>query len=218
MRTCTKGPPCPTQETPVVVQDAPEKSFALVVKENAAVPTVKAIVRVVPNAAQSQATNSTSRSIPVDMTDNNIAQGSGCSIFINNLPANVTTPQVEEELKKFGAIKPSGIEVRSREVGGSSYAFVEFEEAASVQTAIEASPIVIVSYKAFIREKRSFRERFINGARGCGAYSFRGRGMGRSDFVNKTERGSLSGRRSGGIYKTKNGGIVRSDGPDSSIQ
>ena len=85
------------------------------------------------------------------------------------LPANVTTPQIDEELKKFGAIKPSGIEVRSREVGGSSYAFVEFEEAASVQTAIEASLVVIGGCKAFIREKRPFRERFRNGARGHGA-------------------------------------------------
>ena len=133
------------------------------------------------------------------------------------MPANVTTPQVEEELK-FGAITPSGIEVRSREVGGSSYAFVEFEEAASVQTAIEASPIVIGGCKAFIREKRPFRERFRNEARGRGAYSFRGRGIGRSDFVNKTERVSLSGRRSRGIYNIKNGGIVRSDGTDLSIQ
>lgn len=215
-----KGPPCPTQETPVVVQDAAEKSFALVVKENAAPPTVKAIVGAVPNAAQTKETtsNSTSRSIPVDMADNNIAQGSVCSIFINNLPANVTTPQVDKELKKFWAIKPSGIELRSREAGGSSYTFVEFEEAASVQTAIEASPIVIVGCKAFNREKRPFRERLKNGARGRGAYSFRGRGIGRSDFVNKTERGSLCGRRSGGIYKIKNGGLVRSDGPDSSIQ
>ena len=131
------------------------------------------------------------------------------------LPANVTTPQIDEELKKFGAINPSRIEDRSRQVGGSSYAFVEFEEAASVQTAIEASPIVIGGCKAFIREKRPFRERFRNGARGHGAYSSGVRGIGRTDFVNKTEGGSLSGRRSGGIYKTKNGGIVKSDGHDS---
>ena len=115
------------------------------------------------------------------MTDNNIAQGSGCYIFINNLPTNVTTSQVEKELKKFVAIKPSGIAVRSRKVVGFSYAFIEFEEAASVQTTIEASTILIGGCKAFIREKRHFRERFRNGARGRSAYSFLGRGIGRSN-------------------------------------
>lgn len=195
-----KGPPCLPQETPVVVQDAPDFLIALVVKENATPPIVKAIARSVPNATQSQATTSTSTSISFNMIDNNIAQGSGCSIFINNLPTNVTTPQVEEELKKFGEIKPSGIEVRSRQVGGSKSAFVEFEEVTSVQTTIEASPILIGGCKAFIREKHPFRERFRNGSRGHGGYSSRGRGIGR--------RG-----RAGGIYKIKNGGIMGSHGP-----
>ena len=53
---------------------------------------------------------------------------------------------------------------------------------------------------------------------GRSAYSSLGRGIGRSDFVSKTEGGSLSGIRSGGIYKMKNGGIVRSDGSHSTIQ
>jgi hypothetical protein len=40
--------------------------------------------------------------------------GNGCSIYIKHLPVNVTPAQVEEEFKKFGAIKPSGVQVRSK--------------------------------------------------------------------------------------------------------
>jgi RNA recognition motif-containing protein len=54
------------------------------------------------------------------MTDNNIVEGTGCSVFIKNLPVNITHSQVEEEMKKFGAIKPSGVQVRSREGSLSS--------------------------------------------------------------------------------------------------
>jgi len=58
----------------------------------------------------------------------NIAKGTGqCSIFVNNLAAKITPSQLEEEMKKFGAIKPSGVQVRNRPGAQACYGFVEFK-------------------------------------------------------------------------------------------
>lgn len=40
----------------------------------------------------------------------------GHSIYIGGLPLSATDTQLEEEFKKFGAIKPNGIQVRSNKV------------------------------------------------------------------------------------------------------
>ncbi|VAH67008.1 unnamed protein product [Triticum turgidum subsp. durum] len=44
----------------------------------------------------------------------------GFSIFIKGLPYNSTVPMVEEEFKKFGTIKPDGIQVRNNKVSCNS--------------------------------------------------------------------------------------------------
>lgn len=38
------------------------------------------------------------------------------SIYIRGLPLNAEAAQVEEEFKKFGPIKPGGVQVRSNRV------------------------------------------------------------------------------------------------------
>lgn len=40
----------------------------------------------------------------------------GYSIFVKSLPYNATVEMVEQEFKKFGAIKPGGVQVRNRQV------------------------------------------------------------------------------------------------------
>lgn len=54
----------------------------------------------------------------------------GHSIYIRNLPLNVTVGQLEAEFKKFGPIKPEGIQVRNNKViialGGFQIAFLHF--------------------------------------------------------------------------------------------
>jgi len=110
-------------KTPVVVQEAPKQSYASILKKNAAQqptvaikkpPLVRTITRTSaqPNSAQlSPNSNSTPVNMPVNYST---ADGNGkCSIFINNLSVNITPPQVEEELEKFGALKPCGVQVRS---------------------------------------------------------------------------------------------------------
>ena len=165
------GPLGPSPETPLVVQDEPKKSYASIVKESAAQPSVAlkqpSLVRAIAasNPAQRPAVAAISRppsSTPVNKTDNSTAKESGWSIFINDLPLNATLRQVEEKFMKFGAIKPSGIQVRNRQGGGSRYGFVEFEEAASVQAAVQASPILIAGRQVFVREKQPSANKSLN--------------------------------------------------------
>lgn len=215
-----EGPPA--RETSVVIQDAPKKSYASIVKvmkENAALSVAvqkPSLAKAVPSAER-QATSSSPpkasaneslSSTAVDMTDNSAspeAEGNACSIYIKHLPVNVTPAQVEEEFKKFGAIKPNGVQVRSKQ-GGFCFGFVEFEEAGSVQTALQASPITINGRQAFVEEKKTTsstratrgrpfpaRGGFRNdGIRVRGAYA--GRGNGRTDFANGAYGGRGNGR------------------------
>eukprot|EP00253_Pinus_taeda_P015618 PITA_15618 len=187
-------PPRPPQETPVEVQ-ARQMTYASVLKKNAARPAVavkkSSIVtgRAVPNSAQRTATTSISTapsSNHVNMTVKSTAEESGFSIFLKNLPVNVTVSQLGEELKKFGAIKPSGITVKSRQESGYCFGFVDFEEIASVQRAIDASPILIGGRQVVIKEKRPPGEGLTKGERERG---------GRNNFVNKRAAGgSFPGR------------------------
>ncbi|XP_021999663.1 nuclear transport factor 2-like isoform X1 [Helianthus annuus] len=66
---------------------------------------------------------------------------------------NATHALLEEEFKKFGPIKPNGIQIRNNR--GFYFGFVEFEVPDAVQKAIEASPITINGKNAVVEEKRS---------------------------------------------------------------
>ncbi|GLU01813.1 hypothetical protein SLE2022_190970 [Rubroshorea leprosula] len=52
-------------------------------------------------------------SIDVPENDNNHEEAEGYSIYIRNLPFNVTPTQLEQEFKRFGPIKQGGIQVRN---------------------------------------------------------------------------------------------------------
>ncbi|XP_035845248.1 nuclear transport factor 2 [Helianthus annuus] len=77
----------------------------------------------------------------------------GYSVYIKGLPMNATHALLEEEFKKFGPIKPNGIQIRNNR--GFYFGFVEFEVPDAVQKAIEASPITINGKNAVVEEKRS---------------------------------------------------------------
>ncbi|PPD72479.1 hypothetical protein GOBAR_DD30627 [Gossypium barbadense] len=78
----------------------------------------------------------------------------GHSIYVRNLPYTATPAQLELAFKKFGPIKRNGIQVRSNKQG-FTFGFVEFENASSVQSALEASPITIGDRQAAVEEKRT---------------------------------------------------------------
>ncbi|GKB71125.1 Ras GTPase-activating protein-binding protein 1-like protein isoform X1 [Tanacetum coccineum] len=90
---------------------------------------------------------------------NHEEEAEGYSVYIKGLPISVTQAMLEEEFKKFGPIKPNGIQVRSNRMQGFSFGFVEFEVPEAVQKAIEASPIPINGRKAIVEEKRSTMSR-----------------------------------------------------------
>ncbi|MFS8003616.1 putative Ras GTPase-activating protein-binding protein [Helianthus anomalus] len=59
----------------------------------------------------------------------------GYSVYIKGLQMNATHALLEEEFKKFGPIKPNGIQIRNNR--GFYFGFVEFEVPDAVQKAIE---------------------------------------------------------------------------------
>ncbi|GFQ07535.1 putative g3bp-like protein [Phtheirospermum japonicum] len=149
-----------------------------------------------------------SSSDSVDNEHNQEGEADGYSIYIKGLPMNATEALLEEVFKKFGTIKKDGIQVRSNKQQVFCFGFVEFEEATSVQKAIEASPVAISGRQAFIEEKRSTRNnraRFQSGRgsgfRNDGVRGGRGNyGGGRgynnkADFNNRGDFGNRAGNR-----------------------
>lgn len=219
------------------IEDAPKKSYASIVKilkDNGAPFTTATStpprslpkqeqVTVAPQPVASQHEPSVIKSNAIENGNTQEGEADGYSIYIRGLPMSATATLLETEFKKFGAIKKNGIQVRSHK--GFCFGFVEFEEMASVLSAIEASPVRIGEHQAYIEEKRSpnsrgnnNRGRFMNGrggnfrnegGRGRGNFGG-GRGYNRTDFNNRSEFGNRSGGRGG--YQNRGGdGYQRSD-------
>ncbi|KAH1074627.1 hypothetical protein J1N35_026955 [Gossypium stocksii] len=214
---------------PVVLEDAPKKSYASIVKvmktNTASAPVYVPAnnVRVAPKephfivsakpAPATEAALPNSDNAPESSNDNEEAEGH--SIYVRNLPYTATPAQLEVAFKKFGPIKRNGIQVRSNKQG-FTFGFVEFENASSVQSALEASPITIGDRQAAVEEKRTNtrvgssgtgtgtgRARYPSGKAGFRSDNFRGRGnfgsgrgggYGRNEFRNQ---GEFSGRPKG---------------------
>ncbi|PIA63155.1 hypothetical protein AQUCO_00200880v1 [Aquilegia coerulea] len=147
--------PEPASTTP---EDTPKKltqSYASILKDTKATkvtkvaPPVSARTNTVKApVAKAAAGNTEQHSTPAPApgasapNSNNGANGSniseeaeGYSIYIRSLPMNATVGQVEEEFKKFGPIRPNGVQVRSNK--GFCFGFVEFEQQSSMQSALE---------------------------------------------------------------------------------
>ncbi|KAK1407357.1 hypothetical protein QVD17_38971 [Tagetes erecta] len=137
-------------------------------------------------------------SVPVVVNDPESSKvyDEGHSIYIRNLPMNATVAQLEEEFKKFGAIKSNGIQVRSNKLQGYCFGFVEFLLLDSMHSALKAPSITIGNRQVVVEEKRTTtrvgdsgggggRGRYPSGRgggfRGRGGY-FGGRSFGRNDF------------------------------------
>ncbi|XVF32146.1 hypothetical protein REPUB_Repub17cG0056900 [Reevesia pubescens] len=233
------------------IEEVPKKSYASilkVMKENVvplSVPTHSPVRSVVKSHEQPGPAASPTAPAPASdaqISRNNVTENGnhqdveaeGPSIYVKGLPLNATPSMLENEFKKFGTIKSGGIQVRSQK--GFCFGFVEFEDASSVQSAIEASPINIGGRKAVVEEKRStsrgskgrsssgsgagYRN---EGARGRGNYGG-SRGYSRGEFGNRPEFGNRSNNRGGysnrgdgyprGEHMGSNGGRVnRSGGP-----
>lgn len=137
----------------------------------------------------------------------------GFSIFIKGLPYNSTVPMVEEEFKKFGTIKPDGIQVRNNKIDQYCFGFVEFESQQSMQAAIQASPLYIGDTEVGIEQKRT-STRVVNGvvmnAGGGGRFQY-GRGHRGDNF-----RGRGGGYMNSASYRGGDNFNRRDDGEDFS--
>ncbi|VVB07177.1 unnamed protein product [Arabis nemorensis] len=129
------------------------------------------------------------------------------SVYVRNLPSNISASEIEEEFKNFGTIKPDGVFLRTRkDVIGVCYAFVEFEDMTSVENAIKASPIYLGGRQVYIEERRP-NPAGVRGAR-------RG-GRGRGGYPTEAPRGRFGprvsgrGNQDGSDYRPRGNGYYR---------
>ncbi|KAG8652374.1 nuclear transport factor 2 isoform X2 [Manihot esculenta] len=206
---------------PGVLEEAPKKSYASIVKVMKDIKPSSVYAPTCPNVApansEKQAMNSVKSayapeavapiSVGVPESSDVHEEAEGHSIYVRNLPFNATTVQLAEVFKKFGPIKRDGIQVRSNKQG-FCFGFVEFETWSSMQSALEASPVNIGDRQAIVEEKKtntrvgnSGRGRYSSGRGGFRSDSFKnrgnfggGRGYIRNEFRNQ---GEFSGRSRG---------------------
>ncbi|XP_020407264.1 nuclear transport factor 2 isoform X1 [Zea mays] len=207
-----------TTVAPVLQEEAPKKSYASIVKvmKEVSLPAPAPPTRTAPPKPekQSPALAPVKDVLPFSSNPENgniqEPEDDAHAIYVRNLPLNATETQLEDEFKKFGTIKQNGIQVRSNKIQGFCYGFVEFEDSTSVQSAIEASPVMIGGRQCYIEEKRtpgsrgsSRGGRFVpgrgnnfrsEGTRGRGNYGG-GRGYGRGEFSYRSDYGGRSGGR-----------------------
>ncbi|XP_076945564.1 nuclear transport factor 2-like [Bidens hawaiensis] len=190
-------------ESNTKIEEAPKKSYASIVmdlKQNG-VPfsSPSPVPKKHQPRIQEQKVNSVPPPVPVPeaaiskvgAVENDIheEEGDGFSIYIKGLPMSATPAMLEDEFKKFGPIKPNGIQVQSHRQQGFCFGFVEFEQPDAVQKAIEASPVVIGGRNTVAEEKRST---YSKGARGRFPVGRGGGGFRNEDLRG---RGSYGGGR-----------------------
>ncbi|KAH9681686.1 hypothetical protein KPL71_027065 [Citrus sinensis] len=76
------------------------------------------------------------------------------SVYVRNLPPNVSESEIAEEFKKFGDLSSEGVVIRSRKDVGICYAFVEFEDMTGVRNAVEAGSAQVAGRQVYIEERR----------------------------------------------------------------
>ncbi|CAN0897686.1 Nuclear transport factor 2 [Linum grandiflorum] len=135
-----KGPQAPVVAQPPVTKSVPASSDWNHVS--------------VPVAQQSDAGFSVHPEPANDVAEDGF-EGEFKSVYVRNLPSDITAAEIEQEFRNFGRISPDGVFVRNRkDVIGVCYAFVEFEDLVSVQNAIKSSPIQLAGRTVYIEERR----------------------------------------------------------------
>ncbi|KAG5567249.1 hypothetical protein RHGRI_002714 [Rhododendron griersonianum] len=161
-------------------------------------------------------------------------EADGYSVYVKNLPYDITPALLEDEFKRFGAIKSGGVQVRSNQ-DCFCFGFVEFEVATAAQRAIEVKINMLPRFQLvdveLLLRKRGLLVReasqvlscsfiiLMNGYRGryptARAYEFRQdgnygnvRGNTRGDF-GRTQHGGFRGGYRGGF--SSRGGYQRAD-------
>ncbi|KAL8471559.1 hypothetical protein ACS0TY_028987 [Phlomoides rotata] len=94
-------------------EGTPKKSYASIVGSQTKKGSTK--IYVPANTAKVPDSESSAPAAPDNAPDRKDAQDEvkGHSIYVRNLPLNLTVAQLEAKFQKFGAIKPNGVQVRS---------------------------------------------------------------------------------------------------------
>ncbi|CAD6211550.1 unnamed protein product [Miscanthus lutarioriparius] len=214
-------PPPPTQT------DVTKKSYASIVKvmkEGPPTPPVakttssvskqKPAPKPVSKAVEGPEKPSVKPTQAIETGDGIVAQNNssrneqGYSIFVKNLPYHANIEMVEEEFKKFGTIKPGGVQVRHNKVDRYVFGFVEYESQQSMQAAIEAL-------------YNGVGGRFQSGRGVYHGDNFRGRGSGYVDNANYRSSDNFNRRNEGEMYNRRNEGEFynrRNDGGENYIR
>lgn len=156
------------ETVPSPQQDAPKRSYALIVMKGSPVSkpvevavknpkVVEKVEKPAPTPAPPKQAPAQEAAVASETNDsvNKSNEVQGYSIFVKNLPVHVKADQLEEAYKNFGAIKPGGVQVRMSRFDHYWFGFVEFESPESMQAAIEAQPVTINDRQVFCEEKRS---------------------------------------------------------------
>lgn len=125
--------------------------------------------------------------------ESHLVEGEIKSVYVRNLPPNVSASEIEEEFKRFGKLGSDAVAIRNRKDIGVCYAFVEFDDITGVHNAIKAASVEIAGHQVFIEERRANK---FNGFRG-------GRGRFRGGYQYDGPRGGRyggGGGRNGGRY------------------
>ncbi|KAK8445690.1 hypothetical protein SEVIR_9G368400v4 [Setaria viridis] len=231
-------PPAPTPT------DVTKKSYASIVKDMKEGPPTPQVAKTTPSVAkQKPAPKPVSKAVegpekssakPTqanETSDGIVAQNNssrnepGYSIFIKNLPFSANIEIVEEEFKRFGTIKPGGVQVRHNKDDRFVFGFVQYESQQSMQAAIEASPIHMEEKEVHIEAKRANSRggRFQSGRGVYHGDNFRGRGgsyvdnanyRGSDNFNRRNEGEGYNRRNDGDFYNRRNDGEIyrRNDG------
>ncbi|XP_051115399.1 nuclear transport factor 2-like [Andrographis paniculata] len=234
--------PAATEEesaTTTSQEDTQKKSYASILSSQAKkgptkmyvptsmarVPATKTVKQSVNPPQETLVSETSVNQPPVSDPEINDAQeeAEGHSIYIRSLPLNATVAQLEAVFKKFGPIKPNGIQVRSNKLQGFCFGFVEFQDFSSMENAIKASPITIGDRQAYAEIKKtttrvgSGRGRFAPPRGGFRNENFRGRGNfnnnnSRTTYVRNDSfrgRGNFSGGRGEGYQQGRGRGSRR---------
>ncbi|GAQ81529.1 RasGAP SH3 binding protein rasputin [Klebsormidium nitens] len=86
------------------------------------------------------------------------------SIFVKNLPPSAEPDFMQRCFSQFGVLKANGISIKRKE--SSTFAFLEFEDQASAQRAVESSPVDFEGAHMYIEQKHSGPNRGGRGGRG----------------------------------------------------
>ncbi|KAL2953223.1 hypothetical protein AAZX31_19G154200 [Glycine max] len=201
------------QEPPVALveesfEEPPKKTYASILRVSKGLPVLSAAPKHAPHSFKSappppelnhvaqpavQQSSSASMYAPESGTEAaeegyGLEEDEVTSVYVRNLPANVTEVEIDQEFKNFGRIKPDGIFIRVRKEIGVCYAFVEFEDIIGVQNALQSSPLQLAGRQVYIEERRPNSVGAARGGR---------RGRGRGSYQADAPRGRFGGRSMG---------------------